>query len=133
METTSSAGHAQPTSASGNPHVLWRQVTGLVLWLGVLFYLQFRVAGPFFASFGLLIGGVTFVDAWISAFKARGNKSMLNMSPMAWGILMSWVSFLALPVYLLNHDIERAGTKSGNKGADAAMTAIEMVDLFKKI
>ena len=29
--------------------------------------------------------------------------------------------------------IERAGTKSGNKGADAAMSAIEMVDLFKKI
>lgn len=28
--------------------------------------------------------------------------------------------------------IERAGTKSGNKGADAAETAIEMADLFKK-
>jgi len=29
--------------------------------------------------------------------------------------------------------IERAGTKAGNKGWDAAMTAIEMVDLLKKI
>jgi 6,7-dimethyl-8-ribityllumazine synthase len=29
--------------------------------------------------------------------------------------------------------IERAGTKGGNKGWDAAMTAIEMADLIKKI
>ncbi|MCP4481532.1 MAG: 6,7-dimethyl-8-ribityllumazine synthase [bacterium] len=29
--------------------------------------------------------------------------------------------------------IERAGTKSGNKGVDAAMAAIEMVNLYKEI
>ncbi|MBS4960376.1 MAG: 6,7-dimethyl-8-ribityllumazine synthase [Clostridiales bacterium] len=29
--------------------------------------------------------------------------------------------------------IERAGTKAGNKGADAAVTAIEMINLFKEI
>jgi 6,7-dimethyl-8-ribityllumazine synthase len=29
--------------------------------------------------------------------------------------------------------IERAGTKSGNKGWDAALAAIEMVDLFRKM
>lgn len=29
--------------------------------------------------------------------------------------------------------IERAGTKAGNKGADAALTAIEMINLFKEI
>lgn len=29
--------------------------------------------------------------------------------------------------------IERAGTKSGNKGWDAALTAIEMVDLYTKL
>jgi 6,7-dimethyl-8-ribityllumazine synthase len=29
--------------------------------------------------------------------------------------------------------IERAGTKAGNKGWDAAQTAIEMSDLFKQI
>ena len=29
--------------------------------------------------------------------------------------------------------IERAGTKVGNKGSDAAMTAIEMVNLFKQL
>jgi len=29
--------------------------------------------------------------------------------------------------------VERAGTKSGNKGAEAAMTAIEMVDLLRQL
>jgi len=29
--------------------------------------------------------------------------------------------------------VERAGTKAGNKGADAAMTALEMVTLLDKI
>jgi 6,7-dimethyl-8-ribityllumazine synthase len=29
--------------------------------------------------------------------------------------------------------VERAGTKAGNKGWDAAMAAMEMVDLYKKI
>ncbi len=29
--------------------------------------------------------------------------------------------------------VERAGTKAGNKGADAAMTAIEMVNLLKEL
>ncbi len=33
----------------------------------------------------------------------------------------------------LEQAIERAGAKSGNKGASAALSAIEMVDLFKKI
>jgi 6,7-dimethyl-8-ribityllumazine synthase len=29
--------------------------------------------------------------------------------------------------------IERAGTKSGNKGADAAVTALEMINLLRKL
>ena len=29
--------------------------------------------------------------------------------------------------------VERAGTKAGNKGYDAAVSAIEMVDLIKKL
>ena len=32
----------------------------------------------------------------------------------------------------LEQAIDRAGTKSGNKGRDAAVSAIEMVDLYKK-
>lgn len=33
----------------------------------------------------------------------------------------------------LEQAIERAGSKSGNKGVDAAMSAIEMVNLFEKM
>ncbi|MCK9555879.1 6,7-dimethyl-8-ribityllumazine synthase [bacterium] len=33
----------------------------------------------------------------------------------------------------LEQAIERAGTKSGNKGFDAALTAIELIDLYEEI
>lgn len=33
----------------------------------------------------------------------------------------------------LQQAIERAGTKAGNKGRDAALTAVEMVNLFDKV
>jgi 6,7-dimethyl-8-ribityllumazine synthase len=33
----------------------------------------------------------------------------------------------------LEQAIERAGTKSGNKGWDAALAAMEMVDLLKQL
>ena len=33
----------------------------------------------------------------------------------------------------LEQAIERAGTKAGNKGADAAVTALEMANLFREI
>lgn len=33
----------------------------------------------------------------------------------------------------LEQAIERAGTKAGNKGADAAITALEMVNLFREL
>ena len=33
----------------------------------------------------------------------------------------------------LEQAVERAGTKSGNKGADAALSAIEMANLFKEL
>ncbi len=40
------------------------------------------------------------------------------------------VSFGVLTVDTIEQAIERAGTKAGNKGAEAAMSAIEMVSLF---
>ncbi|MEI8032729.1 MAG: 6,7-dimethyl-8-ribityllumazine synthase [Chlorobiaceae bacterium] len=43
------------------------------------------------------------------------------------------VSFGVLTTENLEQAIERAGTKAGNKGFDAAMTAIEMVSLYKQI
>ncbi len=41
------------------------------------------------------------------------------------------VIFGVLTTNSIEEAIERAGTKAGNKGADAAMTAIEMVNLLK--
>jgi 6,7-dimethyl-8-ribityllumazine synthase len=43
------------------------------------------------------------------------------------------ISFGVLTTDTIEQAIERAGTKAGNKGWDAAMAAIEMVDLFRKI
>ena len=43
------------------------------------------------------------------------------------------VSFGVLTTDTIEQAIERSGTKSGNKGWDAALTAIEMADLIKKI
>jgi len=43
------------------------------------------------------------------------------------------VSFGVLTVDTIEQAIERAGTKAGNKGGEAAMSAIEMVSLFKNL
>jgi 6,7-dimethyl-8-ribityllumazine synthase len=41
------------------------------------------------------------------------------------------VSFGVLTVDTIEQAVERAGTKAGNKGAEAALSAIEMVDLLR--
>lgn len=43
------------------------------------------------------------------------------------------VSFGVLTVDSIEQAIERAGTKAGNKGAEAALSAVEMVSLFKHL
>jgi 6,7-dimethyl-8-ribityllumazine synthase len=43
------------------------------------------------------------------------------------------VAFGVLTTDTIEQAIERAGAKAGNKGWDAALSAIEMVDLFKKL
>ncbi len=43
------------------------------------------------------------------------------------------IIFGVLTTDSIEQSIERAGTKAGNKGADAALTAIEMVNLIKAI
>ena len=43
------------------------------------------------------------------------------------------VAFGVLTVDTIEQAIERAGTKAGNKGVDAALTVIEMVNLLKKL
>ncbi len=43
------------------------------------------------------------------------------------------VSFGVLTVDSIEQAIERAGTKAGNKGGEAALTALEMVNLFESL
>lgn len=43
------------------------------------------------------------------------------------------VIFGVLTTETIEQAVERAGTKMGNKGVDAAMSALEMVDLLKKL
>lgn len=43
------------------------------------------------------------------------------------------VAFGVLTVDTIEQAVERAGTKAGNKGADAALTALEMVSLLRKL
>jgi 6,7-dimethyl-8-ribityllumazine synthase len=75
---------------------------------------------------GAVIRGATPHFEYISAEVSKGIASVgLEAEiPVIYGVLTTDT---------IEQAIERAGTKSGNKGADAAMSAIEMVDLFKKI
>ena len=43
------------------------------------------------------------------------------------------IAFGVLTTDTIEQAVERSGTKAGNKGADAAMTALEMVSLLRKI
>ncbi|WP_428348969.1 6,7-dimethyl-8-ribityllumazine synthase [Methylonatrum kenyense] len=43
------------------------------------------------------------------------------------------VAFGVLTVDTIEQAVERSGTKAGNKGADAAMSAMEMVSLLKQL
>jgi len=56
--------------------------------------------------------------------KGIGQLSMQHDLPIAFGVLT---------VDTIEQAIERAGTKAGNKGAEAAMSAIEMVNVLKNI
>lgn len=56
--------------------------------------------------------------------KGLGQVGMHHNLPVVFGVLT---------VDSIEQAIERAGTKAGNKGADAAMTAIELVSLLRKL
>ena len=43
------------------------------------------------------------------------------------------IAFGVLTVDSIEQAIERAGTKAGNKGAEAAMSTIEMINLLRSI
>jgi len=58
------------------------------------------------------------------ASKGMANVSLDHNIPVINGVLTT---------NSIEQAIERAGTKAGNKGAEAAITAIEMVNLLKKL
>jgi 6,7-dimethyl-8-ribityllumazine synthase len=58
------------------------------------------------------------------ASKGMASVALDHNIPIVFGVLTTDT---------IEQAIERAGTKAGNKGAEAAVTAIEMVNLFRQI
>jgi len=75
---------------------------------------------------GTVIRGATPHFEYIAAEVSKGiaSASMETGIPIAFGIITSDT---------IEQAVERAGTKSVNKGWDAAITAIEMAQLLKKL
>ena len=77
-------------------------------------------------TLGAVIRGSTPHFDYVAGECAKGisNVAMQQDMPVVFGVLT---------VDTIEQAIERAGTKAGNKGAEAAITAIEMVDLLKQV
>jgi 6,7-dimethyl-8-ribityllumazine synthase len=75
---------------------------------------------------GAIIRGATPHFEYISAEVSKGIATV----GLETGVP---ISFGVLTTDTIEQAIERAGTKAGNKGWDAAVSAIEMVDLLKKL
>jgi len=75
---------------------------------------------------GAVIRGATPHFEYISAEVSKGiaNVSLEIEVPIAFGVLTTDT---------IEQAIERAGTKAGNMGWNAAISAIEMIDLFRKL
>ncbi len=75
---------------------------------------------------GAVIRGSTPHFDYVSSEVSKGVASVSLDSgiPVAFGVLTT---------DNIEQAIERAGTKAGNKGFEAAVTAIEMVNLYKKL
>ena len=75
---------------------------------------------------GAVIRGATPHFYYVAAEVSKGiaQTSLQYKTPVAFGVITT---------DSIEQAIERAGTKSGNKGWDAAISAIEMVNLFKQI
>ncbi len=77
-------------------------------------------------ALGAVIRGSTPHFDYVCAEAAKGvaQASLKTGVPIAFGILTT---------ENIQQTVERAGSKAGNKGFDAAMSAIEMANLFKKL
>jgi len=74
---------------------------------------------------GVVIRGETSHNEYIAAEVIKGiaNVSLETNLPIAMGVVTA---------DNLEQAIDRAGAKSGNKGFDAAMTAVELVNLYRE-
>lgn len=77
-------------------------------------------------TLGAVIKGATAHFDYVSAEVSKGiaQVSLQTGIPVIFGVLTT---------DNIEQAIERAGTKAGNKGADAAKSAIEMANLFKLV
>lgn len=77
-------------------------------------------------ALGAVIRGGTAHFEYVAGEAAKGIAAIQNSTgvPVAFGVLT---------VDSIEQAIERAGTKAGNKGAEAALSALEMVSLFKQL
>jgi 6,7-dimethyl-8-ribityllumazine synthase len=75
---------------------------------------------------GAVIRGATPHFDYVASEVSKGiaNVMLESETPIAFGVLTT---------DSIEQAIERAGTKSGNKGFDAAMSAIEMANLMKEL
>lgn len=76
-------------------------------------------------ALGAVIRGSTPHFEYIAAETSKGVAQIALESPVP-------VAFGVLTTDTLEQAIERAGSKAGNKGAEAAISAIEMANLFRK-
>ncbi len=77
-------------------------------------------------ALGAVIRGATPHFDYVAGECAKGLAQVMMQHSIP-------VSFGVLTVDSIEQAIERAGTKAGNKGVDAALSAIEMVNLLKKL
>ncbi len=77
-------------------------------------------------ALGAVIRGATPHFDYVAAECSKGLAAVGLQSGLP-------VTFGVLTVDTIEQAVERAGTKAGNKGADAALSAIEMVSLLKQL
>lgn len=77
-------------------------------------------------ALGAVIRGATAHFEYVAGESAKGLAAAAHASkvPIVFGVLTT---------ESIEQAVERAGTKSGNKGADAAVSAIEMVSLSRAL
>ena len=77
-------------------------------------------------ALGAVIRGGTDHHTYVAAECTKGVAQTMMSSGVP-------VSYGVLTVDTLEQAIERAGTKAGNKGGEAALSALEMVDLMRRL